>query len=67
MWFEVSAEKGDEDAVGLIADLGKSLGKAKEEEARQLAQAWRESHAGRAHRPGRRWEAHAAEAPATSQ
>ena len=59
--------KGDEDAAGLIADLGKSIGKAKEDEARQLAQAWRESHAAREHSPGKHWEAHAAEAPATSQ
>ena len=47
MWFELAAESGEKDSAGLLADLHKEIGKAKADEARQLAQAWRESHAAR--------------------
>jgi hypothetical protein len=45
MWLELAAESGQKDSAGALVDLRKVLDESKQAEARQLAQAWRESRA----------------------
>ena len=45
MWLELAAESGQKDSAAALGDLRKALDESQRAEARQLAQAWRESRA----------------------